>query len=377
MAKNFDFRLQVGWRSHLKMRKIFARYRGDGLIAWQAMIEYASEHKPDGNLGPISLDDLELICDTQLLLPNAPFGEFAQTLVDLALVDVEEATGCLLVHDWHQWQPWASGAAEREEASRKAGKASGEARRKRKLKEAPEAEHERKQTERSEVQRTETNGPFKSVPVSDEPQTRPDQTRPDHAAQSAGFALRGEEGLPAPSTPEEVRERHRLAEEIQARWNAVARALGPPLVESVVIDDVRRVEEALWRHEDVRAGILEAIGRFESHGVAKWRRKPLKLLDLCDPGKLGNCLNGSWTGEYQEPQVADSQQAPKRAGAEFEAWALGELAKGVIHRAVEHPTPAHLEAIQACGGWRALGEARSADIPRLLKPGRELFERRS
>ena len=358
-----DTRRRRGWLRSKKIRKLLLRHGSGAVLALESLWEHVADTSPiRGEIEADCPEDIGLVADATLYCPDLEPEAFGLAMLALGLV--EEVEGTYLIHDWQDEQPHIVANNEVAEAKREQRRRAGQRSAKRREEvygtaqpggqqtTSPERELGQRPTEtgsvpdmsrtsaerapnencvrsnemaeRSEFVRTPPERAIERAPNAPEhnrpvpTRTVPTRTAPPPPPTPSRRVERCEEGLPAPITPEEVRERHTRAELIQRRWNEAARALGPPLVESVVIDDVRRVEEALWRHEDVRDGIVEAIQRIEDHGVAKWRTKPLKLVDLCDPGKLGNCLNGSWTGEYQEPARASPMDLVTRIQRQYE-----------------------------------------------------------
>lgn len=363
-----DTRRRRGWLRSKKIRKLLLRHGAGSVLALESLWEHVADTSPiRGEIEADCPEDIGLVADATLYCPDVEPEAFGLAMLALGLV--EEVEGNYLIHDWQDEQPHIVANNEVAEAKREQRRRAGQKSAQRREEvygtaqpggpqpTNPEREPGQRPTETGsvpDVSRTSAErAPNENAVRSNEPEERSESVRtsPERPTERAPNAPehnrpvplrtdpyrsvptrttplppptpsrrveRCEEGLPAPTTPEEARERHARAELIQRRWNDVARALGPPLVESVVIDDVRRVEEALWRHEDVREGIAEAIQRIECHGVAKWRSKPLKLVDLCDPGKLGNCLNGSWTGEYREPARASPMDLVTRIQRQYE-----------------------------------------------------------
>ena len=123
MAQNFDFRIQVGWRKHIKLRRLARRFGSDGLVGWMGLIEYATEHRPDGDLGALDLEELGMVCGMDTIRPNG-CEEFGRALVELALVDLGGDGRCR-VHGWEEWQPYASKAGDRKDAAARGGLKSG------------------------------------------------------------------------------------------------------------------------------------------------------------------------------------------------------------------------------------------------------------
>lgn len=121
MASNSDFRLQVGWRSHIKHVTVAERLGLLGNSCWLAMIEYAAEHRTDGNLGKLTDRQLGVVADAKIYLP-----EFKPEVVGLVLIEehLVDRVGCRrVVHNWNKWQPWAAKEAARKlEGARNAHK---------------------------------------------------------------------------------------------------------------------------------------------------------------------------------------------------------------------------------------------------------------
>lgn len=297
-----DFRLQCGFLGNLKVQELAERLGAPGVLAWLQLIDYAASWKPDGCLGRMTPRAIS-VCAGLHLIPGAPdptelFAVLSSS--EVGLIDID-GDGMAWLHDWADHQ---SGICANE-VKRESGKRGGRP----------------KKTTTKTIEKTipKTIGEsIRKPPTDPTDPTYPTDPTDRTTQETKNRALRCvDEGLPAPSTPDEIRKRRERSEGIQKRWNSMAESLGPPLIPSSTIFDREAVEAALWRFEDVRDGIDLALDKIEAHGVAKWRTRALKLTDVVDPSKIGNCLNGSWTGEYREPETKPARQGIKADLEEF------------------------------------------------------------
>lgn len=115
-----DMRWVPGTTDHVK---VLALVTAHGERAFRALVhlwEYAARHKPSGNLG--AMTDQEIAAAAGW--PDAPAG-FAETLRILHLTDRSttppERTS---VHDWRQHQPWVYGRKARSKRAKRLAKGS-------------------------------------------------------------------------------------------------------------------------------------------------------------------------------------------------------------------------------------------------------------
>lgn len=106
-----DARLSVSLPSHPKTKKLI-RQLGEG-AAWRlvCLILWTAANRPDGNLGAMAPDDIELAADW-------PGEEGAFTAALLAVGFLDETAEGFAIHDWAEHQPWVVGSEQRSRKAR-------------------------------------------------------------------------------------------------------------------------------------------------------------------------------------------------------------------------------------------------------------------
>lgn len=112
--ETMDARLSVGLFNHPKIKKLIRRVGYEGPWRLIGLWLYARQHKPDGSLGVMNAEDIEIAVDWA----GKP-GDFVEALVQCRLLDLNGDTYEL--HDWEEHQPFAVGAQARRDSSRLAG----------------------------------------------------------------------------------------------------------------------------------------------------------------------------------------------------------------------------------------------------------------
>lgn len=113
---NSDFRVSVGFLRHIKTVKLKRRLGADGVLGLMALWGYAAEHKPTGDFGRCTEEDLEIIARWE----GEPLS-LVNTLLELGFVEREGDV--FRIHDWHEHNAWAAYAPERTERAKRAAEA--------------------------------------------------------------------------------------------------------------------------------------------------------------------------------------------------------------------------------------------------------------
>jgi len=111
---NSDFRVQVGFADHPKTKKLIRRVGYRAAFGLGRIWAHAAQHKPDGRLTDMTIEDIELVADWD---PERP-GELVPVLEELRWLDRDGDT--YLLHDWQEHNPFAASSQERSEHARKA-----------------------------------------------------------------------------------------------------------------------------------------------------------------------------------------------------------------------------------------------------------------
>ena len=104
-----DIRIHVGFKDHIKTKKLLKILGAEGLKSLIFLWLSARETRPKGNLDGLAEEDIELMGDWSGL-PNL----FVPALVNIGWIDKAE-DGTLSLHDWETWQRFAFFSEERSE----------------------------------------------------------------------------------------------------------------------------------------------------------------------------------------------------------------------------------------------------------------------
>jgi hypothetical protein len=113
MARSADFRLDSGFYSHPKIRRLHAGLGAEGVLSWILILAHASQYKTNGRFTGMSDDEIALSAHCA-----GDSGKFIQTLVELRLLDRRGKT--LSLHDWDEHNGYAASYSIRSERARKA-----------------------------------------------------------------------------------------------------------------------------------------------------------------------------------------------------------------------------------------------------------------
>ncbi len=108
---NTDIRLKVSFLNHRKRKKLQRALGAEGVLAFIDLMLSSATNRPDGVLSGLSNEDISL--DAQW---EGDPDEFVITLCKVGLLD--EANGCLAIHDWQDHNAYASDADMRSDAAR-------------------------------------------------------------------------------------------------------------------------------------------------------------------------------------------------------------------------------------------------------------------
>jgi hypothetical protein len=109
-----DARVSVGFYTHPKTKKLARRVGFEGPWCLLGLWLYARQNRPDGVLGGMTAEDLEIAVDWR-----GKAGEFVRALTEVGFLD--NVDGVYQLHDWAEHQPWASGSKARSDSARLAG----------------------------------------------------------------------------------------------------------------------------------------------------------------------------------------------------------------------------------------------------------------
>lgn len=113
---NSDIRISISFFRHHKTKRVRRSIGESGVISLLQLFCYVGEHRPQGILQGMSVDDIADAAEWQ-----GEAQEFVQALCNAGFLDRCEE-GVYEVHDWEEHNPWATGAEERSEKARKAAK---------------------------------------------------------------------------------------------------------------------------------------------------------------------------------------------------------------------------------------------------------------
>ena len=116
MARSADFRLDSGFFSHPKIRRLHATHGAQGVLSWVLILAHASQYKTDGRFTGMSDEEIALSAHWA-----GDAAEFIGVLVELRLLDRRGKT--LVLHDWHVHNGYAASYTIRSERSKKAARA--------------------------------------------------------------------------------------------------------------------------------------------------------------------------------------------------------------------------------------------------------------
>jgi hypothetical protein len=112
-----DIRINIGFFSHPKTRKLRRALGDAGVVALIEFWCYVAINRPKGNLDGLGEDDIEIAANWQ----GTP-GAFYAQLFALRWICTDD-DGILHVHGWEQHNPWAFSAPERIGKAKQAAKA--------------------------------------------------------------------------------------------------------------------------------------------------------------------------------------------------------------------------------------------------------------
>lgn len=108
-----QFRVDSGYFSNLKIRKLQRRLGEAGVVAHLRLFAYAAEHRPTGELAGMTSEDVETVTEWP-----GEAGVFVKELISLRLLDVSEGDQALTIHHWPEHNPWVSESPGRSENAR-------------------------------------------------------------------------------------------------------------------------------------------------------------------------------------------------------------------------------------------------------------------
>jgi hypothetical protein len=97
-----DLRISTGLPTHPKTKKLRRRLGGDGAWALMCLWVFARVERPDGDLGGMSDEDIELAADWL----GEP-GLLVATLLEVRFIAGDEHAR--RIHDWGEHNPWSTG----------------------------------------------------------------------------------------------------------------------------------------------------------------------------------------------------------------------------------------------------------------------------
>jgi hypothetical protein len=107
-----DIRIHVGFKDHIKTKKLRKRLGWEGLGALIYLWLSARESKPRGDLSGLSAEDIAMMAEWE----GDP-QRFVDVLVEIGWLDKDEQ-GNIKLHDWETWNRFAYYSEERSEAAR-------------------------------------------------------------------------------------------------------------------------------------------------------------------------------------------------------------------------------------------------------------------
>lgn len=116
-----DFRIDVGFFSHVKTKRLRRRFGLEGVFALQMLWAYAALHEYD-EFKIYTKEDIEIAIDWE------GASDFVETIADIGFLDV--ADGGYRIHQWEIHNGYAATAARRSEAGRVAANMRWESKRK-------------------------------------------------------------------------------------------------------------------------------------------------------------------------------------------------------------------------------------------------------
>lgn len=108
-----QFRLDSGYFSNLKIRKLRHRLGDTAVLAHIQLFAYAAEHCPSGALSGMTEEDVEIAAGW-----SGQAGTFGSTLIELRLIDRSPDDQSLTLHDWSEHNQWVCGSPGRAENAR-------------------------------------------------------------------------------------------------------------------------------------------------------------------------------------------------------------------------------------------------------------------
>lgn len=113
-----DVQLNVGFLDNWKIIKLRRRIGADAVLSLLKLWCVARTSKPDGNLGHVSPEDLEIMSSW-----NGSQNAFYETIRDLRLID--ETQDGVSIHDWAEHESYANGIGRKREANAENGRKGG------------------------------------------------------------------------------------------------------------------------------------------------------------------------------------------------------------------------------------------------------------
>lgn len=106
VSKNTDCRISTTLPGHPKMKKMLRRLGPGGPLGIIYLFIHAAANRPDGDLGGMTNEDIELAVDW-----DGEEGAFVKAAAEVRFLDGVE--GHYRIHDWEDHQPWATGSEDR------------------------------------------------------------------------------------------------------------------------------------------------------------------------------------------------------------------------------------------------------------------------
>ncbi|MCR4330717.1 MAG: DUF4373 domain-containing protein [Patescibacteria group bacterium] len=113
---NKDYRLIVGFFEHPKTKKLKKRLGWEGVISLIRLWEFTAQYRPDGVLGNMSDEDIELAASW-----DGDESVFVKHILEYGFIQNTE--NGYEVHDWQEHNGYACHAKDREEQARKSANA--------------------------------------------------------------------------------------------------------------------------------------------------------------------------------------------------------------------------------------------------------------
>jgi hypothetical protein len=271
-----DYRLDVGFFDHHKIKKLIRQCDYRGPVGLQRIYAHTTKHKPDGRLSGMTAEDIEIVADWD---PQRP-GELVKALVDLRLLDFDGET--YTIHNWAKRNPWVVGSQARSDHARRAN----EARLQRKR--AAQSPDEQYSNEKGAVLGAETgNAPLLSESESD--------SSPKHDPNPE------EKPLPLVLNGNGIGNSQKAEEKIVQTWNA----LGSPFsrIKKLTPDRKQHLSARLKEH-----GLAECEQALQAiHDAAFCRgendRRWVADFDwFLKPGTIVKVLEGKYTRDFSNDQ---------------------------------------------------------------------------